>query len=214
MKLSNIILKEHMLYEGALANVADDIASMLDKNLSDEDKAKLKQAGEEQNEIVVSTLIATGLSVIGTALTLNAIIYVVGKYGAKLLDSMYEKETEASKFLKKAYHWAHDNETAIIKFLGTQTAGRFTKNEQIITIVGAVLFIILLLGLGAAAGVKAVKAVSSAKYGKFAKYGMKVLFKGKDIKAAGKEAGKAIIDGVSPDVSDAIASAALSYQTT
>ena len=214
MKLSNIILEEHMLYEGALANVADDIASMLDKNLSDEEKAKLKQAGEEQNEIVISSLIVTALGYIGTALTWNAILGIVGKYGSMLLDKMYGRKTKGSMWLKGAYEWAHNNETMIIQFLGQKTAGRFTKNEQIITIVGAVLFIILLLGLGAAAGVKAIKAVSSAKYGKVAKYGMKVMLKGKDVKTAGKEAGKAIIDGVSPDVSDAIAAAALSYQTT
>jgi len=200
MKLTDILLEEQIIFENAFASMGDELGDVLDKNLSDEDKEKLKQLDSQQNEIAITSLIATGLSVIGSALTLNAIVSIVGKYGAKLIEKMAGKETDASRILKKAYEYAHHNEEMIIQFLGKATAGKFTSNKKIITIVGAVLFIVFLAGLAAPAGVGAVQAAQKAKYGKMAMKATKFVLKGKDITAAGKMAQKAMITGVSPEV--------------
>ena len=209
MKMSNLILEDHNLFEGELEQMANDVADLLDKELSPEAKEKLKQAGEQQNEIVMTALVTGALSALGTALTINAVVAIVGEYGAIIIEKFVGRETNVSKALKAAYKWCHSKEVAIVEYLGEKTAGRFTKNKSIKTFVGAILFIVLLGGLGAAAGLGALKAIKGAKYGSAGIKAGKVLLKGKDIAHAAKLARGAFIAGVSPEVAKAIEKMAL-----
>ena len=205
MKLSTILLEDdRLLLENQIAKMADEIGDVLDQKLSDEDKKKLQNLDNETNEALLTAALMGAIALIGKVLTVAAIVQIVAKFGAELIEHFAGKETQISSALKKAYEYVHHKEEMFITYLGEKSIGRFTKNKNIIKIVGAVLFIVLVGGLGAIAGIGALKAAQSAKYGTAALKAGKVLLKGKDIVGASKMVRAAVIPLVAPDIGNAI----------
>lgn len=203
MKLSTILLEDdRLLLENEIAKMGDEIGDILDQGLSDEDKKKLQNLDNETNEALLTAALLGAIALIGKVLTVAAIVQIVGKFGAKLIEHFAGKETKISSALKKAYEYVHHKEEMFITYLGEKSVGRFTKNKNVIRIVGSVVFIVLVGGLGAVAGIGALKAAQSAKYGTAALKAGKVLLKGKDIVGASKMARAAMIPLVAPDIGD------------